>query len=78
MEKPFVCAPGLCRCVRCEGMEYCASENVTGRARLIRFCEVSVKCFPIISCLKYTVNSNFHLIKEKYQKYQICVVYETI
>ena len=29
------------------------------------FCEVSVKCFPIISCLKCTVNSNFHLIRSK-------------
>ena len=45
----------------------------TGRARLIRthliqsstLFEVSVKCFPFISCLKCTVNSNFHLIRRK-------------
>ena len=29
------------------------------------FCDISVKCFPIISCLKCTVNSNFHLIRRK-------------
>ena len=27
--------------------------------------EVPVSCFPIISCLKYTVNSYFHLIRSK-------------
>ena len=50
----------------------------TGRTRLIRtklirnstLFKVSVKCFPIISCLKCTVNSNtvnsnFHLIQSK-------------
>ena len=45
----------------------------TGRARLIRtqlirsstLFEVSVKCFPIISCFKGTVNSYFHLFRRK-------------
>ena len=45
----------------------------TGRARLIRtwlvrsftLSEVSVKCFPIISCLKCMVNPYFHLIRSK-------------
>ena len=27
--------------------------------------EVSMKCFPIISCLKCTVNSYFHLFRRK-------------
>ena len=47
--------------------------KLTGRARLIRtrlirsstLFEVFVKCFPIISCLKYTVNSYFHLFRRK-------------
>ena len=29
------------------------------------FCDIYVKCFPMISCLKCTVNSNFHLIRSK-------------
>ena len=43
----------------------------TGRARLIQtrligsFYENSVNSFPIISCLKCTVNSNFYLIRSK-------------
>ena len=44
-----------------------------GRVRLIRtwlirsftLFEVSVKCFPIISCLKCTFNSYFHLFRRK-------------
>ena len=47
--------------------------QTTGRARLIRtqlirsstLFEVSVKCFPIISCFKGTVNSYFHLFRRK-------------
>ena len=46
---------------------------LTGRARLIRtrlirsstLFEVCVKCFPVISCLKRTVNSYFHLFRRK-------------
>ena len=45
----------------------------TGRARLIRTrpirsstsFEVSVKCFPIIPCLKFMVNLYFHLFQRK-------------
>ena len=43
----------------------------TGRERLIRirlirsYCEIFVYNCPNISCLKYTVNSNFHLIRSK-------------
>ena len=40
----------------------------TGQTRLIRsstLFEVSVKCFPIISCLKCMVNSYFHLFRRK-------------
>ena len=45
----------------------------TGQTRLIwtrlirssAFFEVSVKCFPIISCLKCMVNSYFHLFRRK-------------
>ena len=53
--------------------------STTGRARLIRtpllrarliqnstLFEVSVKCFPIISCLKCMVKSYFQLIRRKY------------
>ena len=33
---------------------------------LIRsYCEIFFYNFPIIPCLKYTVNSNFHLIRSK-------------
>ena len=39
------------------------SNTVNSKLYLIQsFYEVSVNSFAIISCLKYTVNSNFHLI----------------
>ena len=47
------------------------SLSYTGRERLIRtrlirsYGEIFVYNCPNISCLKYTVNSNFHLIRSK-------------
>ena len=42
------------------------SNTVNSKFHLIQiFYEVSVNSFSIISCLKYTVNSNFHLIRSK-------------
>ena len=42
------------------------SNTVNSKFRLIRsYCEIFIYNFPYISCLKYTVNSNFHLIQSK-------------
>ena len=49
------------------------NNSYTGRARLIQtrlirnstLFEVSLECFPIISCLKYMVNSYFHLLRRE-------------
>ena len=42
------------------------SNMVNSKFHLIQsFYEVTVNSFPIISCLKYTVNPNFHLIRSK-------------
>ena len=42
------------------------SNTVNSKFRLIRsYCEIFFYHFPNISCLKCTVNSNFHLIRSK-------------
>ena len=42
------------------------SNTVNSKFHLIQsFCELSVRCLPIISSLKCTVNSNFHFIRIK-------------
>ena len=42
------------------------SNTVNSKFRLIRsYCEIFFYNFPNIPCLKYTVNSNFHLIRSK-------------
>ena len=42
------------------------SNTVNSKFYLIRiYCEIFFYNFPNIPCLKYTVNSNFHLIRSK-------------
>ena len=43
------------------------SNTVNSKCHLIRsYCEIFFYNFPNIPCLKYTVNSNFHLIRSKF------------
>ena len=41
------------------------SNTVNSKIDLIRYCEIFFYHFPNISCLKCTVNLNFHLIRSK-------------
>ena len=42
------------------------SNTVNSKFHLVRsYCEIFFYNFPNISCLKYTVNSNFYLIRSK-------------
>ena len=59
----FMLAMLLRTCYRSDTVN---SNMVNSKFHFIQsFCDFSVKCFPIISCLKCTVNSNFHLFQRK-------------